>query len=143
MPVSRYLSTLLAGLAVLAGAIFVLWSFSVQGNVPLRKELAQLTGPDAADCGLVKLGGDRTAAAACAQAALQEGRPFRVAFRIEDAEARSAIGLARRAGGSVMQVSYRGEDWGGSQGVPSNTIEVEPCSNPSVSATAEKPVTCE
>jgi hypothetical protein len=64
MPVSRYLSTLLASLAVLAGAIFVLWSFSVQGNVPLRKELARLAGPDAADCGLVKLDADRTAAAA-------------------------------------------------------------------------------
>ena len=143
MPASRHLSTLLAGLAVLAGAMFVVWNFSVQGSGPLRKELAQLAGPDAADCGLVKPGADRTAAAACAQAALQEGKPFRVAFRIEDAQARSAIGLARKADGPVMQISYRAEDWGGSQGVPSNTIEVEPCSNPTVSATASQPVTCD
>lgn len=143
MPASRHLSTLLAGLAVLAGALFFLWNFSVQGSGPLSKELAQLAGPHAADCGLVKLGADRTAAAACAQAALQEERPFRVAFRIEDAKGRAAVGLARKAGGPVMQVSYRAEDWGGSQGVPSNTIEVEPCANPSISATAEKPVRCE
>lgn len=78
-----------------------------------------------------------------AQAALREGRPFRVAFRIEDTEARAAVGLARKAGGPVMKVSYRGEDWGGSQGLPSNTVEVEPCPSPAVSATAEKPVTCE
>jgi hypothetical protein len=51
--------------------------------------------------------------------------------------------LARKASGPVMQVSYRAEDWGGSQGLPSNTIEVEPCSNPSISATANQPVRCD
>lgn len=140
---SRHLPTLLAGLAVLAGAMLLLWNFTVQGSGILRSELAQLAGSGATDCGMVKLGADRAAAAACAQAALREGRPFRVAFRIKDAEARAAVGLARKAGGPVMKVFYRSEGWGGSQGLPSNAIEVEPCPNPAVSATAEKPVTCE
>lgn len=145
MPRSSYLPTVLAVLAVLAAAALAS-SFMMQPSSTMSRELIELSGPEATDCGLVKPGGDRSAAAACAQAALREGRPFRVLFQKKDPAGRpAAVALARKAGSPVMQVSYREEGWGGPHKLhpPQHWIEVEQCPSPSLSPADENPVRCE
>ncbi len=142
MPASRHLSTLLTGLAVAAGVLFATWTLSVRSNGPMRRELAQIAGPESLDCGMVRRGQDRSAAVACTDAALRGGKPFRVAFEVRGIDSRVMIGLARKAGSPVMQVLYDADSAGGNKLIPSPATEVMPCSNPAVSATAQKPFTC-
>ena len=63
-------------------------------------------GPNARDCGVVPLSGDRAAAVACANKAAQSGQAYRLALQMKGADTYTWQGAARDDSGRMWVVFY-------------------------------------
>ena len=95
----------------------------------------------ATGCGVVRLGQDRTAAVACATAALEQGHPFFAVFQVQGIDSDIYSGLSLDNKGDVRQAVWDGDVHGGSRFISRARTRVAVCKNPQVVAGAQ-PIQC-
>ncbi len=79
----------------------------------LVQRTIQLSGPEAVDCGDVRLEDDATAALACVKRELLTGRPFRVVLDVHGIDSRIAQALVRSPSGQLVQLRFDSDRMGG------------------------------
>ena len=97
-----------------------------------ERRLRQAAGPGAERCGVVPLRQDRSAAARRAQAALDAGRPFVVAFQRQGIDSIIYEGLASRGRGPAVLLSWDGDASGGGPLVPVRRMYERACAAPAI-----------
>lgn len=97
-----------------------------------ERRLQEVAGPRAERCGVVLLRQDRSAAARRAQAALDAGRPFVVAFQRQGIDSTIYEGLASRGRGPAVLVSWDGDASGGGHLVPVRRMRERACAAPAI-----------
>lgn len=87
----------------------------------LPEVAAALAGAGATDCGLVPVGGDATAADACAVEAFQGGAPFFVVYELQGID--SSVSTALAYDGAQLISLYRDSDPSGGSNVGAEVTE--------------------
>ena len=98
-------------------------------------------GEGATGCGVVRLGQDRTAAVACATAALEQERPFFVIFQVQGIDSDIYYGLSLDNKGAVMRAIWDSDVHGGSRFAKRARTRAAICNNPQVFAEGQ-PIQC-
>jgi hypothetical protein len=94
----------------------------------LQIESKRLAGPNAIDCGEVKINGDPKAATQCAVGAQKAGRPFRVRYDLMGIDSSVALAIVRTPTGTVGALMYDSDPSGG--GNVGEAVYPKPCPEP-------------
>ena len=73
----------------------------------------KLAGPDAINCGRVKIRKDPKVATDCALGAFKENKPFRVRYDLHGIDSAVSEGLLRASDGKLYATSFDGDPMGG------------------------------
>ena len=84
----------------------------------LSKAIRRLTGPEAEDCGRVRIGETRTAVNACTVRAFRNQRPFFARYDRRGVDSSLAQLLIRTPAGEMFDVAYDSDPSGGSRVSP-------------------------
>ena len=84
----------------------------------LSKAIRRLAGPEAEDCGRVRISEKRTAVDACAVRAFRSQRPFFARYDTRGTDSSVADVLVRTPAGDMFDVAYDSDPSGGSRASP-------------------------
>lgn len=98
-------------------------------------------GEGATACGIVRLGQDRTAAVACATAALEQGHPIFVIFQVQGIDSDIYYGLSLDNKGAAMRAIWDSDIHGGGRLTARARTRSAICKNPQVVAEGQ-PIQC-
>jgi hypothetical protein len=98
-----------------------------------RKRLSERAGPDAVDCGLVRLGSDRSQAVKCAASGLENRQAVHVIFQVQGIDSSIFHGLAVTADGKGTWLMWDDDTYGHGRPLHAQSwIDEKPCIDPSV-----------
>lgn len=104
-------AAVLGGLGVIAWIVFD-WQGDPNSDL-LEKRSEKLAGPGAVECGRVGIRADPKAATACALAAQEAGKPFRIRYDLQGIDSAVAVAIVRTPSGKVDALNYDSDPSGG------------------------------
>lgn len=110
----------------------------------LETKIGALVGPNAIDCGHVRVEGDRSRSAECLVNAFRAGRPFSVRYDRHGIDSHLETALVRSRDGRLLKLEYDSDVRGGSSLRAKPSLSERPCVG-RLSETAGQPpaFTCE
>ena len=107
-----------------------------------RKQLLEIAGDAAFDCGSVPLSQPAGSSATCATEALAARKPFFVAFQVRGIDSQIWDGLALGSDGQSRIVRFDSDPSGGHRFFARPRVSIDPCSSPKLPEQSGEPVEC-